>query len=1270
MAAGIDKQSNKVRVAALLSVIGEDAVDLFGTFEWTAEADKEKLEKVLEKFQGYCQPRSNVLFETYLFGNRKQGESESIDAYVTALRKMSDTCEFQDRDRRIRDQVVLGLRDSSVRERILRRPNPSLVEVLEFARASEVAEQQSKLIIDKSTIEEACAVKTHKKRAEAKQKRPVAHQNKKSPSQCKFCGKKHEFVKEKCPAFGKKCNTCGGQNHFATCCSKEKTVRAVSEQVEQINLFNVNTPKCKKKTQSVLVVKSKKIIQFHIDTGASCDVLSWKDYVRVTSDHKGADLIPNQIELIAYGGNKWKSVGTCEMEVELKGKRHILSIVVVNINAQPLLSLESSEKLGIVKVLSCDQESVKACEVENNFSRNKIMEQFGDVFQGLGKLDGVYHITVDKEVKPVIHPPRRVPVALRDQLKTTLEDLEAKDVLAKVTEPTQWVSSMLIVNKPGKMRICLDPKNLNQAIQREHYPLPTIEDVATRLKSAKVFSVLDAKSGFWQIELDHESSLLTTFNTPFGRYRWKRMPFGVNSAPEIWQRRMHEFVEDLRGVEVIADDFLVCGHGESEKEALRDHDKNLVCLLEKARTKNLKLNPDKFKLRMSEVTFIGHVLTKDGVKMDPRKVEAIEKLPSPTCPKDLMRILGMIQYLSKFLPRLSELTEPLRKLTHKDQEWEWRKEHQLLLAQLKRMLTETPVLRYFDCTKPVTIQCDASEKGLGAVLLQEGQPVAFSSRSLTATEQRYAQIEKEMLAIVHACTKFYQYVYGLPAVYVESDHKPLETIFKKEIGKSPRRLQRMLLSVQNFNLTVRYKRGAELYIADTLSRAYLETVAPEEFNDVLSVQETTLVREFETVSAVSEIANGTDRMLQIRKATEEDSVLCLVKYYIENGWPEVRNEVNRIALPYFPFRDELVIDEGFVCKLDRIVIPGALRKSVIETIHSTHIGIENCLRRAREYVYWPNMNAEIRDYISKCDICCKFRAEQQREPMQSYDVPERAWSTVSSDLFDFNGRTYIVLVDHYSSFFECESVQPTTTSVVKFLKTQFARYGIPDKMISDNGPQFSSLEFKRFVETWQFEHVTSSPRYPQANGKAESAVKTCKNLMKKALDGKVDLQLALLDWRNTPVNGMNSSPAQRMLNKRTKAMLPVKESLLQPEVQRGVKEKIQKSREEQKTRYDVKSKDLKILKQGDVIRMKLPGETTWTKGVCMKAIGKRSYRVKVRGSIYRRNRRQLLATNENPPTDAESSSRDLSDENPVNGESPRRIQRVRRPPIWLNDYVR
>ena len=353
------------------------------------------------------------------------------------------------------------------------------------------------------------------------------------------------------------------------------------------------------------------------------------------------------------------------------------------------------------------------------------------MFEGLGCITDVhYHIRTDPTKTPVVHPPCRVPITLCPKIQEELARMESLDVIEKVTGPTSWVNSMVTITKPnGSLHICIDPRNLNEAIQREHYPMQTIEEVTTRMPEVTYFSVLDASSRYWQISLDQESAKLCTFNSPFGRYMFKRLPFGLSSVQEIFQTVMTEMFEDIEGVEVVVDDILVWGTNEAE------HDSRPIKVLDRARLRNLKLNKTKCQFKKQEIAYLGHVLTKDGLKPDPKKTQAISEITPPMSREALQRFLGMLTYLAKFIPNLSQTAAPLRALLEKDAEWLWHQEHLQSFSTLKHLASSAPVLAYFNPSQPVKLSVDASSKGLGAVLLQNNQPIAYASRALTDTQQ-------------------------------------------------------------------------------------------------------------------------------------------------------------------------------------------------------------------------------------------------------------------------------------------------------------------------------------------------------------------------------------------------------------------------------------------------------------------------------------------------------------------------------------------------------
>uniref|UniRef100_A0A674AFT5 ribonuclease H n=1 Tax=Salmo trutta TaxID=8032 RepID=A0A674AFT5_SALTR len=295
-----------------------------------------------------------------------------------------------------------------------------------------------------------------------------------------------------------------------------------------------------------------------------------------------------------------------------------------------------------------------------------------------------------------------------------------------------------------------------------------------------------------------------------GRYRWLRMPMGISPAPEIFQRKLNQAMEGLPGVKIIADDILIVGEGDNDEAVTLDHDKNLKMLLDRCRKLNIKLNSEKLQLRLKEVPYIGHLLTSEGLKVDPGKVTAIKQMPRPTDVQGVQCFLGMVNYLAKFCSPATELCEPLRQLTHKDSLWEWSERHEQAFNKIRDTIAQNPVLKYYNPTEQLVLRCDASESGLGAALMQGGQPIAYASRALTETEKGYAQIEKELLAVVFGMERFHQFTYGR-TVAVQSDHKPLESIMTKPLLSTPKRLQRMLMRLQNYEVSLRYvpgKRGA------------------------------------------------------------------------------------------------------------------------------------------------------------------------------------------------------------------------------------------------------------------------------------------------------------------------------------------------------------------------------------------------------------------------------------------------------------------------------
>ena len=425
-------------------------------------------------------------------------------------------------------------------------------------------------------------------------------------------------------------------------------------------------------------------------------------------------------------------------------------------------------------------------------------------FDRLGSLKGEYDIRVDPTVKPATHARRKVPIESKEAIDKEMDYLIEEEIITEQVEPTPWVSSVTFPMKPnGEVRVCLDPSNLNKAIIREHHKPMTVEEIAHELAGATVYTKADALKAFIQIHLTHEASLLMTFNSHRGRLRFLRMPFGAKMSQDILQLRMDAILEQCPGVIGIHDDMVIFGVDQE------DHDANLINLLNVCQKEGLILNSKKLELRRERVTFFGAEYSAQGMHPDPKKVQGITEMTAPTDKQQLQSFLGMVNYMGTFIPHFSHHTEPLRAMLKKDNIFHWEEQQTRSFQEIKALIAKansTP-LRYYDRMKPVTVQADASLRGLGACLIQkhngEDQPIAFASKSLTDEETRYANIKRELLAIMFACQRFSTYLLGWSFI-AESNHKPLEMIAMKNLAKAPPRLQRMLLELQCYDVTIRY----------------------------------------------------------------------------------------------------------------------------------------------------------------------------------------------------------------------------------------------------------------------------------------------------------------------------------------------------------------------------------------------------------------------------------------------------------------------------------
>ena len=640
------------------------------------------------------------------------------------------------------------------------------------------------------------------------------------------------------------------------------------------------------------------------------------------------------------------------------------------------------------------------------------MENHADLFideLGLAKhVEAKIHI--DPDATPRFHRPRPVPYALRPKVEEELKRLEKEGVI----EPVQfvdWAAPIVpIVKQDGTVRICGDYKvTINRASKLDTYPLPRVEDLFAALGNGKSFTKLDLAHAYQQIKLDEASRDLTVINTHKGLYRYNRLPFGVSSAPAIFQRIMEGILQGIPNVAVYIDDILVTG--KTDEEHLDTLDRVLTRLQEKG----LRLKKRKCEFMRPSVEYLGHIISAEGLRPTQEKVRAINDAPAPQNVTQLRSFVGLVNFYSKFLPNLATRLAPLYHLLQKEAKWCWEAAQKKSFKEAKAQLSSSALLAHYDPSQELLLTCDASPYGVGAVLshrLADGndKPVAFASRSLAAAEKKYAQIEKEGLAIVFGVKRFHQYLAGRKFT-INSDHKPLQTLFS-ETRPVPvlasARIQRWAQLLGAYDYVIAYKPGDQLANADSLSRLPL----PEAPMDVPVPGETILL--------MSNLQDTPVTAKQVKSWTDRDPQLARVRLLVQKGWSDTDGE----DLPDFRRRKaELSVQDGCILWGSRVVIPTAGRIKIMEELHESHPGIVRMKSLARSYVWWPGMDKDLETKVAICSDCQRIRKSPPPAMLHPWEWPTRPWARLHVDYAGpFMGKMFLVVVDAHSKWMNVVTV--------------------------------------------------------------------------------------------------------------------------------------------------------------------------------------------------------------------------------------------------------
>ena len=722
------------QVAVLLTAIGPETYGLLINLLTPEKPDARSYEELVEILNSHLHPKPLVIAERFNFHNRFRNDSEAVADFAAQLKKLSAHCEFGTfLDKALRDRFVCGLRKESIQRKLLGEKSLDFAKALQIAQSMEMAERKSSELKDSGSFGMLKTEEVHRLGAKArKPKKFSKEKGEKSKGACYRCGNT-EHNSSECKYKKYRCDACGKVGHLKKVCrSKEskdakdiETASNCDDLHDSLGFFTI----CEQNAQAATVtmtVEGKELV-LEVDTGASVTVIPNKMFKEKLDYLK---LRPASTSLKTYTGTELPLCGETKVHVEYQGQSAKLPLIVAEVDGKP--AILGRNWLNVVKLNWKELFNVSSPDFVSELSA-----RYKGVFgPGLGKIkEFEARLCVHAEATPKFHKSRPVPYSLRPAVEAELDRLEKEGVVTMVSH-SAWAAPVVVVPKADDgIRLCGDFKvTVNQVLDVDKYPLPNPQDLLSALAGGKRFTKLDLKHAYQQLSLSEESKQFLTINTSKGLYQYLRLPFGVASAPAIFQSTMDTILKGIDGVVCYIDDILITGRNDQE------HRNRLEAVLSRLARYGVQLKWSKCSFLQKKVQFLGHVIDAEGAHPSPEKVQAIVEAPSPSTVTELRSFLGMLQYYGKFLPNLSTLLHPLNNLLREGVSWSWQPECQEAFESAKELLQSAKVLAHYDVNLPIKLACDASSYGIGAVLSHvmpggEERPVAFASRTLSASEK-------------------------------------------------------------------------------------------------------------------------------------------------------------------------------------------------------------------------------------------------------------------------------------------------------------------------------------------------------------------------------------------------------------------------------------------------------------------------------------------------------------------------------------------------------
>ncbi|KAJ0170406.1 hypothetical protein K1T71_013777 [Dendrolimus kikuchii] len=1121
IANNLDEESDKAgvkRKAVLLSALSESTYQLASNLVLPDDLVTQNYSSIVGKLTEHFTTRRCGFAERHKFYEAIQLNGETHSQWAARLRGLAAHCGFKNIEDALLDKFVMGMLPGPEKEKLFVQEIGELtlgkaVNLAEEVRCARTAAAAGSA----STADGVYKMDRGSSVGVGRKVPPVGNK-------CSVCGYKNHTAKE-CRFSNYKCKKCNRKGHLRKMCPGNPRVRYLEEGNGDDEgddgkfLHNISCPDGEPLVESVCL--GGRNLKCEIDSGSPVSVISEKTY---KNNFSNVPLSPPSKRLSSYDGANMSVLGTITVTVKYLSRTAPLCIYVIKDGGPPLLGRD------FMRVFKLQLISTLAYCKSNEEVLSELIKLYPKLFSNQLGCFNKYEIDLPlkSDAKPVFMKSRPVPYALKEKINAELHRLESLGILVPVKHSDYASPIVPVLKSDGSVRICADySQTINKQLFVEKYPLPSVQDLFTKLHHGIQYSKLDLSMAYNQFKIKVSSQKLTCINTPRGLFNYTRLVFGLSSAPAIFQRAIESIVGDMEGVFCFLDDLILT---DVSKDG---HEQKLNEVLRRLQEAGLTLHKDKCAFFQDQVTYLGYVIDKNGIRKNPDKVSAILEAPIPKNVQELQSFLGLINYYRNFIANASSILSPLHFLLQKGVKWNWNYEQDKAFETIKNQMASDQVLAHFNSQAKVILTVDASPVGLGAILSQvdsDGveRPVSYASRSLTPAERKYAQIQKEATAIIFGVRKFHQFLYGRSDPFIlRTDHKPLTAIFKPGRGIpeiTANRLQRYAIFLSAYNYVIEYVNSAA-NTADFLSRA-------------IPVHKSVGggASDHDAAAYVNFVVEGClpVTLQDVNLETARDPTLKKVSDFVLKGWP--RKISDPTLKPFHLCKNEIALENGVLMRGYKVIIPHALRKKVLEELHSSHFGVVKMKSEARSRFWFPGIDAELEKLVGACAVCVQLKPAPPRTHLAPWPYPPYAFHRIHIDFFGpINNKTYLIVVDAFSKWVECYDMKGNLTAkaVIAKLCDFMSRYGMPEIMVSDNGTSFASKEMSEFCKLNYIKQLFSPVYHPASNGQAESFVKIIKKGIKsillserKANDLHMHLCKFLFDYRNSKNSTTETSPAQ------------------------------------------------------------------------------------------------------------------------------------------------